>query len=236
MFSDFQKGKILLFDKRPGWTSFDVIRKLKGFLRPRSEDFKKLKLGHCGTLDPFATGLLVVLTGGFTKKISEFQDFSKTYYGVMEFGKTTPSLDPETPFDETLNAKFDHIDEKLMKGNIKNFIGKIEQIPPIYSALKLKGKRFCDYIHKNQAELGLLEKEILKKKRIIEIFDFEILKIEMPLVHFKVDCSKGTYIRSLAHDFAKSLGSSVYLKELRRTRIGEFHVNSAVCVHDFCSL
>lgn len=232
---DFSSGEIILIDKKENWTSFDVVNKIKFFLKNLNPDLKKIKIGHAGTLDPFATGLLIVLTGKLTKQISNFQNLPKTYHAVMEFGKMTDSLDPETPIREKIN--FDHIDENSIINQAKKFIGKLRQTPPIYSALKLNGKRFCDHIRdRNYNQRINIEEEILKKTREIEIFNFEILEIKMPFVKFSVCCSKGTYIRSLAFDFAKSLGSISYLTELRRVKIGKYSVDNASDVLDFLNL
>lgn len=214
---DFLNGQILLIDKPLEWSSFQAVNALKWGIRKKFE-LKKFKIGHAGTLDPLATGLLIICTGKFTKKIPELQGQVKEYTGSFTLGGTTPSFDMETEVDQAFPT--DHITEELIQTATKQFIGEIEQVPPVFSALKKDGKRLYEFAREG------IEVEI--KSRKIEIFEFEITQIKMPKIHFRVVCSKGTYIRSLAHDFGKSLQSGAYLSELRRTKIGDFNVINAV--------
>lgn len=221
---DFLEGRLLLIDKPLGWSSFQAVNKLKWAIRKKF-DLKKIKIGHAGTLDPLATGLLLICTGKFTKKINEYQGQVKEYTGIITLGATTPSYDLETEIDKTFPV--DDITEELIRQKSSEFIGEIEQAPPIFSALKKDGKRLYEYAREG--------KEVEVKKRIVTILDFEITKIEMPEVHFKVVCSKGTYIRSLAHDLGVSLENGGYLSALRRTKIGDFNVNNAQDPNDFAN-
>ncbi|MCK0161478.1 tRNA pseudouridine(55) synthase TruB [Allomuricauda sp. F6463D] len=213
---DFLNGQILLIDKPLEWSSFQAVNALKWAIRKKFS-LKKIKIGHAGTLDPLATGLLVICTGKFTKKIPELQGQVKEYTGTFTLGGTTPSYDLETEVNETFPT--DHITDASIKEATKQFLGEIEQIPPIFSALKKDGKRLY--------ELAREGKQVEIKSRKIEILEFEITRIERPKVQFRVVCSKGTYIRSLAHDFGKVLDSGAHLSELRRTKIGEFNVDNA---------
>lgn len=213
---EIQEGKILLIDKPLDWTSFDVVNKVRWNIK-KHYNFKKIKVGHAGTLDPKATGLLILCTGKFTKRIDEIQAESKVYTGTFKLGVTTPTYDTESEENETFPT--DHISEELIHEATKQFIGDIEQFPPIHSAIKVDGKRLY--------ELARAGKEVELKPRRISIYDFKITKIDMPFVEFEVHCGKGTYIRSLAHDFGKALNSGAYLTELRRTKIGDFSVENA---------
>ncbi len=214
---DFLNGQILLIDKPLEWSSFQAVNALKWAIRKKF-NLKKFKIGHAGTLDPLATGLLIICTGKFTKKIPELQGQVKEYTGTFTLGATTASYDMETEVDQTFPT--DHITDELIQASTKQFLGEIEQVPPVFSALRKNGKRLYEYAREG------IEVEI--KSRKIEIFEFEITQITMPKVHFRVVCSKGTYIRSLAHDFGKSLQSGAYLTALRRTKIGGFNVINAV--------
>jgi len=214
---DFLNGQILLIDKPLEWSSFQAVNALKWGIRKKF-DLKKFKIGHAGTLDPLATGLLIICTGKFTKKIPELQGQVKEYTGSFTLGATTPSFDMETEVDQTFPT--DHITEDLIQTATKQFLGEIEQVPPVFSALKKDGKRLYEFAREG------IEVEI--KSRKIEILEFEITQIKLPKIHFRVVCSKGTYIRSLAYDFGKSLQSGAYLSELRRTKIGDFNVINAV--------
>jgi tRNA pseudouridine55 synthase len=205
------EGRVILIDKPIGWTSFDVVRKV----RYASAD---KKVGHAGTLDPLATGLLILCTGKMTKQISKFQDQEKEYTGIFEIGKTTPSVDLETAFDS--EAEYCQITSGQIISTAITFIGAIEQVPPVYSAVKINGQRLYEKARKGETP------EI--KAKIVLIAEFEITKIELPEVHFRLVCSKGTYVRSLVRDFGVKLGVGAYLKELRRTRIGDFHIDQAV--------
>ncbi len=214
---DFFNGQLLLIDKPSGWSSFQAVNKLKWAIRKKFA-LKKIKIGHAGTLDPLATGLLLICTGKFTKTINELQGQVKEYTGTITLGATTPSYDLETEIDKTY--PIDHITKALVYETTKVFIGEIEQLPPIFSALKKNGKRLYEYAREG--------KEIEIKKRTITINEFEITAIELPNVRFRVVCSKGTYIRSLAHDFGKELNSGGHLTKLRRTKIGSYTVNKAI--------
>ncbi|MEP3209046.1 MAG: tRNA pseudouridine(55) synthase TruB [Maribacter sp.] len=214
---DFQNGQLLLIDKPLGWSSFQAVNKLKWAIRKKF-GLKKIKIGHAGTLDPLATGLLLICTGKFTKTISALQGQAKEYTGTITLGATTPSYDLETEIDSTF--PYDHISEAMIHDTSTAFIGEIEQIPPVFSALKKDGKRLYEYAREG--------KKVAIKKRVITISEFEITAIQLPEIKFRVVCSKGTYIRSLANDFGKALGSGGYLSELRRTKIGDYNVNIAV--------
>lgn len=211
---DFIEGQVILIDKPLEWTSFQVVNKLRGHIRKKF-NIKKIKVGHAGTLDPLASGLLIICTGKFTKKIEEYQGQIKEYTGEITLGATTPSYDLETE----VNAVFplDHITEELIHATAKQFVGEIEQKPPIFSAIKKEGKRLYELARK-----GIITNI---KSRKITISTFEITKIDLPKVNFKVVCSKGTYIRSLAYDFGLALNSGAHLSELRRTKIGDFIVD-----------
>jgi tRNA pseudouridine55 synthase len=219
---DFKNGQILLFDKPLEWTSFQMVNKVRWLIR-KNFNIKKIKVGHAGTLDPLATGLLILCTGKMTKRIEEYQGQEKEYTGTFTLGATTPSYDMETEVDETY--PIDHItDEKIYEAT-KYFTGDIQQYPPVFSALKKEGKRLYEYARKGE--------EVEIAARNVHISVFEITAISMPYVEFRVVCSKGTYIRSLAHDFGKELNSGAYLSALRRTRIGEFDVKNALSVDSF---
>jgi len=213
----FTEGQILLIDKPLEWSSFQAVNALKWAIRKKFALNKKFKIGHAGTLDPLATGLLLICTGKFTKKISELQGQSKEYTGIITLGATTPSYDLETEVDRTFSV--DHLTEAIIRSATTDFIGTIEQYPPVFSAIKKEGKRLYEFARKGE--------QVNIKPRTIEIFAFEITELKMPEVHFRVICSKGTYIRSLAHDFGKVLQTGAHLSALRRTKIGSFHVNKA---------
>ena len=214
---DFLEGQLLLIDKPLNWTSFQAVNAVRWAIRKRF-NLKKIKVGHAGTLDPLATGLLLICTGKFTKQIHELQGQVKEYTGTITLGATTPSYDLETEIDEEFPTA--HITSERIKDSVKSFIGKLEQQPPIFSALKKDGKRLYEYARDG--------KEVKIMPRTIEIMEFEISKIIMPNIEFRVVCSKGTYIRSLAHDFGKSLGSGAHLSKLRRTKIGDYNVNNGL--------
>ena len=218
----FKNGQVLLVDKPLEWTSFQVVNKLRWQIKQRFK-LKKIKVGHAGTLDPLATGLLILCTGNETKNIDSYQAQIKEYTGIFTIGATTPSYDLETTIDKTFEIS--HINPSLIEETTKQFIGTIQQKPPIFSAIKHDGKRLYDLARKGEtAEI---------KSREITIFEFEITKIEMPNLHFRAVCSKGTYIRSLAFDFGKALNSGAHLSALRRTKIGEFSVDNAFSVESF---
>lgn len=219
----YQLGKILLIDKPLTWSSFQAVNKIKYTLKRKYNLPKSFKIGHAGTLDPLATGLLIICTGKFTKKISELQGMTKEYTGTFHLGATTPSYDLETEVDTTYPTE--HITEDLIQEATKQFIGEINQKPPMFSALKKDGKRL--YEHARAGE----EVEIAFRKVVIE--EFEITRIAFPEIDFRVVCSKGTYIRSLAYDFGLALNSGAHLTKLRRTKIGEFSVEDAIKVDEF---
>jgi len=220
---DYLEGQILLIDKPLKWSSFQAVNKLKYILKRKYNLPKKFKIGHAGTLDPLATGLLIVCTGKFTKRITDIQAQAKEYTGTITVGGTTPSYDLETEVDATFPTE--HITSELIQETVKQFLGEIDQKPPIFSAIKKEGKRL--YEHARAGE----EVEIPFRKTTIH--EFEITRIALPDIDFKVKCSKGTYIRSLAYDFGKALNSGGYLSSLCRTKIGEFKVENAVSPEEF---
>lgn len=219
---DFKNGQVLLIDKPLNWTSFQVVNKLRWQIR-KTFNIKKIKVGHAGTLDPLATGLLVICTGKMTKKINAFQAQIKEYTGTITLGSTTPSFDLETEVDRTFSTK--HITEQLVDETAKQFIGDIEQYPPVFSAIKKDGKRLYEFAREG--------KSVDIKPRTIHVSEFEITRFENNEVDFRVVCSKGTYIRSLANDFGKALQSGGHLSVLRRTKIGDFHVDNALSIENF---
>jgi len=223
---DILAGQVLLIDKPLTWSSFQAVNKLKYALRNRLGLPKKFKIGHAGTLDPLATGLLIVCTGKFTKKITEIQAQTKEYTGTIHLGATTPSYDLETEIDATFPT--DHITEVLILETLKNFIGEIDQKPPVFSAIKKDGKRL--YEHARAGE------EVEIEARKTTIYEFEITRIALPEIDFRVSCSKGTYIRSLAYDFGKALQSGGHLTALRRTKIGNYPVENAITPEAFDKL
>lgn len=214
---DFEKGEILLLDKPFKWTSFDVVNVVRNYIR-KQLGLKKIKIGHAGTLDPLATGLLIICTGRMTKQIEQFKEFDKEYTGTFTLGATTPSFDLEKEIDQTY--KWEHITEEKIRATADCLTGIQDQLPPIFSAVKVKGKRAYDYARKDQAL------EISTRK--INISLFEITSIHLPDVEFRVACSKGTYIRALARDFGKMLESGAYLSSLCRTRIGPYFLKDAL--------
>lgn len=222
---DFLNGQVLLIDKPLNWTSFDVVNFLRSFIR-KVYGLKKLKVGHAGTLDPLATGLLIICTGKKTKEIDTYQGMDKVYVGSMMFGSTTPSFDKETEPDQFFD--FSEITEKDLVEGTKQFLGNIEQIPPVYSAIKIDGKRAFDYARKNQ--------DVTLKSRSVIIKDFSLLNIDLPHIDFAVTCSKGTYIRSLVNDYGKALDNGAHLSALRRTQIGDFKVSKAYSIEAFKKL
>ncbi|MDH7446037.1 tRNA pseudouridine(55) synthase TruB [Aquimarina sp. 2201CG14-23] len=219
---DYKDGQILLIDKPLQWTSFQAVNKLRWLIR-KNFGIKKIKVGHAGTLDPLASGLLIICTGKFTKRIQEFMGQTKEYTGTITLGSTTPSYDLETEIDKTYSI--DHISEEMVQRTTEQFIGEIEQYPPVFSALKKDGKRLYEYARQGE--------EVAISARKITISAFEITRIELPEVDFRVVCGKGTYIRSLAHDFGKALESGGHLSVLRRTKIGEFSVEDAITPETF---
>lgn len=219
---DYQAGQVILIDKPLNWTSFQVVNKVRWLIKQQFK-IKKIKVGHAGTLDPLATGLLILCTGKFTKQIETYQAQHKEYTGTITLGATTPSYDLETEIDKTFDVSA--ITEKQILENTKQFTGEIDQKPPIFSALKKEGKRLYEYARAGEAV------EIPTRK--ITISAFEITSITMPNVAFRTACSKGTYIRSLAHDFGQALDNGAHLSVLRRTKIGDFSVNNAISIAAF---
>jgi|TARA_R110000737_G_scaffold346463_1_gene376300 tRNA pseudouridine55 synthase len=214
---DYLNGEILLIDKPLGWSSFQAVNKLKWVLKKRFS-LKKIKIGHAGTLDPLATGLLIICVGKFTKRIHEFQGQEKEYKGTITLGATTPSYDLETEIDQTFTTE--HITKALVHETTKKFIGEIDQTPPVFSALKKDGKRLYEYAREG--------KKVEIQTRKVSLSAFEITGIEFPQITFRIVCSKGTYIRSIAHDFGKALDSGGHLSSLRRTKIGVYNVDNAL--------
>ncbi len=209
---DFADGQLLLINKPYKWTSFDVVGKLRNSFKPL-----KLKVGHAGTLDPLATGLLIVCTGKMTKQIDTFQAEEKEYTGTIILGATTPSYDMETDVDERFD--FSHITKADINNTTKQFLGEIQQYPPAHSAIKVDGERL--YLKARRGE------DVELKARTVSISEFEITGVNLPEVNFRVVCSKGTYVRSLVYDFGKALNNGAYLSKLRRTRSGAFKVDDA---------
>jgi tRNA pseudouridine55 synthase len=213
---DFQSGEIILIDKPAFWSSFKVVHKVRQAIGVK-------KVGHAGTLDPFATGLLILCTGNKTKEITKYQDLKKTYTGVITLGKYSDSMDTETEINEYPIAE-DLTEEKIIN-TAKNFIGEIEQIPPMYSAVKKAGKSLYAYARKG--------KTVEREPRKVTVYKFDIDKIQLPEIHFTIECSKGTYIRVIADDFGKALGTRAMLTSLRRTSIGDYCVKDALQVNEF---
>lgn len=214
---DFLDGQIILLDKPLDWTSFQAVNKLKYKLKNEFNLPKKFKIGHAGTLDPRATGLLIVCTGKFTKKIQEIQDAPKEYLTEIKIGVQTESYDTEKP--EILQQDYSHISEEFILETLQKFVGEIDQKPPVFSAIKIDGNRAYDLARKGE--------EVEMKSRKTTIHYLNNIEIELPFVRFTVGCSKGTYIRSLAHDIGQALGVGAYLTNLRRTKIGDYSVENA---------
>jgi len=219
---DYLSGQGLLIDKPLNWTSFQVVNKLRWEIR-QAFDIKKIKVEHAGTLDPLATGLLIICTGKMTKQIDSFQAQIKEYTGTFVLGSTTPSFDLETEINKTFPTE--HITDDLIYNTTKQFIGEIQQFPPIFSAIKKDGKRLYEFARTGES--------VEIKSRTVSISEFDITKIYGPNIDFRVVCSKGTYIRSLANDFGKALNSGAHLSVLRRTKIGDFHVDNSVFIESF---
>lgn len=213
--TEIKEGAVILIDKAYRWTSFDAINKIKRTTHA--------KIGHCGTLDPLATGLLICCTGKMTKQIEQFQKQDKEYTGVITLGATTPTYDLESVPEHI--KEYSHLTEAMVNGAVAQFVGEIEQLPPVHSAIKKDGKRLY--------ELARAGKEVKPDPRKVTVHAFEITKIELPEVHFRISCSTGTYIRSLANDFGAALGVGGYLSALRRTKIGVFNVNDARTVEQW---
>lgn len=213
---NFIDGEIVLIDKPLDWTSFDVVGSIRPAIR-KICNTKHIKIGHAGTLDPKATGLLIVCTGVLTKRINDFQDLAKEYTGIIKLGATTPSFDLETEIDQVF--PIDHISYHDVLTATKRLTGTFLQIPPLFSAIKIDGKRAYKFARK--------EKDIEIAARKVSVFDFDVTYFSQDEVHFRIVCSKGTYIRSIARDLGLMLGTGGYLVALRRTRIGNFYVQDA---------
>ena len=219
---EFSEGEVLLFNKQLHWTSFQLVNKVRWLIK-RKLKVKKIKVGHAGTLDPLATGMMILCTGKKTKEIHLYQAAEKEYVATIKLGSTTPSYDGETAENYFFATK--HINEELIKKAFLNFLGAIEQYPPIFSAIKVGGKKLYESARKGE--------EVELKPRSISIQEIELLSINMPYVEFRVSCSKGTYIRSLAFDIGKALNSGAWLCKLQRTKIGEYDLKNAIELHDF---
>jgi len=222
---DFQKGEVLLFDKELDWTSFDLVRKLRNFLC-RETGIKKLKVGHAGTLDPKATGLMIICTGKETKNIDLLQAKEKEYVAVIKLGATTPSFDLETAENETFST--DHLSTELIQNTLENFMGEIDQVPPLFSAVKIEGKRAYEHARKGN--------EIVLQPKKITIFELELLNFSKDEIVLRIVCSKGTYIRALARDLGIALNCGAYLVGLSRTRIGEMKLEDAWNLDNFMEI
>lgn len=219
---DFQTGRILLIDKEYNWTSFDAVNKIRILLKNRL-GIKKIKVGHAGTLDPLATGLIIVCTGKMTKQITDFQDLEKEYVAMLKIGDTTPSFDMESEVDKTFPTE--HITKEGVLEVLKSFLGEIDQVPPLFSAKYINGTRAYEYARRGS--------DVELKAQKVNIYSLELIDFNLPYVKIKVKCSKGTYIRSLARDIGSALGSGAYLSELRRTGIGSYNVKNAISLNDF---
>ena len=218
----FQEGEVLLVNKPIHWTSFQLVNKLRWVIKSKLK-VKKIKVGHAGTLDPLATGLMIICTGKKTKEIDQYQAAEKEYIATIKLGATTPSYDGETAENYFYGSL--HINEDLIQKTILNFIGDNQQFPPIFSAIKVGGKKLYESARKG--------KEVELKPRNISIKELEILEINMPYIRLRVVCSKGTYIRSLAYDIGKSLNSGAWLSKLERTKIGDYTLENAIDIQDF---
>ncbi len=221
---DFQSGAFILLNKPYEWTSFDLVNKAK-FKIKHKYNLKKIKVGHAGTLDPLATGLMIVCTGKYTKKIDTYQAQVKEYIATLKLGATTPSFDLETEIDATYPTE--HITRELVDETLKGFIGEIRQRPPAYSAIKIDGKRAYEYARKGQ--------DVEIKEKILVIDEIEVLSFENDVLKIRVVCSKGTYIRALARDIGQRLNSGAHLIALERTRIGEYRKDQALEIEEFIS-
>ena len=219
---DYLNGQVLLIDKPLEWTSFQAVNKIRWHIKQKF-GLKKIKVGHAGTLDPLATGLLIICTGKETKNINIYQGQIKEYTGTFTLGATTPSYDLETEVNETF--PIEHITEDILTEATKNFLGEIDQKPPIFSAIKKDGKRLYELARKGETT------EIQSRKVTIE--EFKLTNKILPKIDFKIICSKGTYIRSLAYDFGLAVNSGAHLSKLRRTKIGEFSVDNALSIDEF---
>jgi len=221
---DFKKGEVLYFNKPLKWTSFQVVKHVRYFIAKRlGIESRKLKVGHAGTLDPLATGVMIVCTGKATKKIEEFQYHTKEYVATLRLGATTPSYDMEHPVDATYPTE--HITRELVEEVLQQFVGEIQQVPPVYSACNVNGKRA--YLHARNGE------EVELKAKTLVIDEIELLDCQLPDIKIRVVCSKGTYIRALARDIGEALNSGAYLTSLLRTRVGEVRLENCQDPRDF---
>jgi tRNA pseudouridine55 synthase len=218
---DFEQGEVICLDKPYRWTSFDLVNKVRYILRHVTG--KKLKVGHAGTLDPLATGVMLICTGKATKKIDNYQAGIKEYIATLQLGATTPSFDLEHEIDHTY--PFDHITRQAVDECLLRFMGTIEQIPPEYSAVKIDGKRAYEYARKG--------KDVVIKSKTLVIDEIEVLAFSLPVLKLRIVCSKGTYIRALARDIGQELNSGAHLIGLQRTRVGDFTMNEAQTIEDF---
>ncbi len=221
----YLNGQVLVIDKPKGWTSFQVVKKIR-FLIKKKYKLKKIKVGHAGTLDPLATGVLILCTGKLTKKINLIQNQNKIYVGTITLGGTTPSYDLETPINN--NFKTEHLNKDLIISKSKKFIGIVEQKPPIFSALKKNGERL--YVKARKGE------KVNIQKRKVFVKSFEIIEVVGVNVHFKIECGKGTYIRSIAHDLGADLSCGGYLSELKRIAVGEYNLTKSLSIENETSL
>lgn len=221
---NFISGEIMVIDKPYGWTSFDVVKRLRGAIQRRL-NLKKFKVGHAGTLDPLATGVLIVCTGRATGRIEELQNGYKEYIAEIRLGATTPSFDLETEIDK--EYPWEHINIDQIKDAIPNFVGRIMQVPPLFSAVKIDGKRAYKFARKG--------KEVELKAKPLEIKEMEVLDYTAPMLTLRILCSKGTYIRALARDLGEALKSGAHLVELKRTKVGEFSIDEALKVDEAVS-
>ncbi len=216
---DYLSGQVILIDKPVNWTSFDVVAKIRSLIKIK-------KVGHAGTLDPLATGLLIICTGKTTKEISDYQNLKKTYTGKITLGKISPSMDLATEISEKQLPE--NLTEETILSVRNKFLGKIEQVPPMYSAIKKNGKALYKLARKG--------KEIEREPREVEIYSFDLTKIDLPDIQFEISCSKGTYVRVIANDFGEELGCGGVLSSLRRTGIGEYKVDDAYTIDEFSSM
>lgn len=219
---DFIEGEILYFNKPLTWTSFKLVAKVRHTIC-RHLDIKKLKVGHAGTLDPLATGVMIICTGRATKRIEEFQYQTKEYVATLELGATTPSFDLEKEIDKRFD--FSHVTEKMVEEALPAFVGRIEQVPPSFSACKVDGKRAYDMARKGE--------EVILKPKVLVIDEIELLECQLPMIKIRVVCSKGTYIRALARDLGEALNCGAHLTALCRTRIGEIRLENCLNVDDY---
>jgi len=219
---EYAEGKILLINKPLNWTSFDIVKKVKSKLYYKYK-LEKLKVGHAGTLDPLAEGLMIICTGKATKKLNDFQDYDKEYIAKIGIGKTTPSFDLETAFNSEYPVE--HVSSEMINDTLKSFLGWQEQVPPAFSAKKINGKKAY--------EIAREKKEVELKPVMVNFKEIKLLDFSIPFINVMIKCSKGTYIRSFARDFGQKINSGAYLAGLKRTVIGPFHLNEAINIESF---